>query len=164
MITLAATVHISAPASTGRCAALLHTRSPTAASAPVAPPPVPANRRFLVRRSRTFLHRPAVGPRYEHRMCRTRGTFLWRLARRIGDRSGPRRGPCPNARAFAIDRQPHAHAGALADAAGDVEIAAVQPHESFDDRQSETGAAMPAIVRCARLEIRLANAGEILLV
>src|SRR5262249_41739750 len=163
MITLAATVHIRAPASTGRCAALLHTRSPTAASAPVAPPPV-ATRRFLARRSRTFLHRPAIGARHEHRVCRTRRAFLWRSACWFGARDRHRHGPRPNARAFAIDREPHAHAGALADAAGDVEIDAVQPHQSFDDRQSETGAAMPAIVRCARLEIRLADAGEVLLV
>src|ERR1700722_5137651 len=78
MIKLAAPAHKIAVASTGRCDALLHRRNPTAATAPVpAPLPAPARRPLLVRRSRTFLHRHALGSRHDDRMCRASGTFLW---------------------------------------------------------------------------------------
>src|SRR6185312_12949488 len=69
-----------------------------------------------------------------------------------------------HAHAFAIEREPHADARALSYATADLDIAAVQPDQPFHDRQSETGAAMTAIVARTRLEIRLADAREILLV
>src|SRR5580704_9739990 len=166
MIKLAAPAHKIAVASTGRCDALLHRRNPTAATAPVpAPLPAPARRPLLVRRSRTFLHRHALGPRHDDRMCRASGTFLWRLAGEMRHRNRPSRRPgFGQSQTFAIDREPDTHPRALAYAAADVEIAAMQSHQPFDDRQSETGAAMSAVIACPRLEIRLADAGEILLV
>jgi len=166
MIKLAAPAHKIAVASTGRCDALLHRRNPTAATAPVpAPLPAPARHPLLVRRSRTFLHRHALGSRHDDRMCRASGTFLWRLAGEMRERNRHSQRPgFGQSHTFAIDRQPNAHARALAHAAADVEIAAMQSHQPFDDRQSETGAAMSAVIACTRLEIRLADAGEILLV
>ena len=166
MIKLAAPAHRIAVASTGRCDALLHSRNPTAATAPVpAPLPAPARRPLLVRRSRTFLHRHALGSRHDDRMCRASGTFLWRLAGEMRERNRHSQRPgFGQSHTFAIDRQPDAHAGALADAAADVDFAAMQPHQAFDDRQSEAGSAMAAVIGGARLEIRLADAGEIFLV
>jgi hypothetical protein len=91
MIRLAAPAHTMAVASTGRWAAVLHSRPPTAASAAVAKP-LSARRALLApllpRRSRTFLHRHAFRSRPDDSICRASRAFLWRLA---GDRSHRRR-------------------------------------------------------------------------
>src|ERR1700722_20268439 len=85
MIRLAAPTHKIAAASTGRWAAVLHRRSPTAASAAVAIP-LPARRLLLVRRSGTLLHRHAFRLAHHDRVCRASGAFLWRLTRNLGHR------------------------------------------------------------------------------
>src|SRR3984885_8749028 len=80
MIRLAAPAHTAAVASTGRCAAVLHKRDPTAASAAVANPRS-ARRLLLVRRSGTLLHRHALGSTRPDRIWRASCAFLWRLGR-----------------------------------------------------------------------------------
>jgi len=65
---------------------------------------------------------------------------------------------CP----LAIERQAHRDPRALADPAADVQFAAVQPHQAFDDGKSEAGAAMTAIVRSTGLKVGLADARQIL--
>ena len=70
-------------------------------------------------------------------------------------------GSAAPARAFAIDRQAHGHARALAQPAADIHLAAVQPHQALDDRQAEPGAVVAAVVGRARLEERLAEARQI---
>ena len=62
---------------------------------------------------------------------------------------------------LAIERQAHRHARPLAHPAADRNLAAVQPDQAFDDGKSEPGAAMAAIVGCARLKVRLADARQI---
>ena len=66
-------------------------------------------------------------------------------------------------RAFAIDRQPHGHARAVAEPARDIHLAAVQPHQAFDDRQPEPGAVMAAVVGGARLKEGFAEPRQIVL-
>ena len=94
------------------------------------------------------------------------GDFAGRLCRQVMcDRSRSRSGSLfARQRAFAIERQTYVDPGALADAAANVDFAAVQPHQSFDDRQTETGAAMTAVIGSARLKVRLADAGQIFFV
>jgi hypothetical protein len=63
--------------------------------------------------------------------------------------------------ALAIERQAHGHACALADSAANLHLAAVQPHQTLDDRQSKAGSAVPTVKGGACLEVRLADAREI---
>src|SRR6476469_1479507 len=126
MIRLAAPAHKIAVASTGRCDALLHRRNPTAATAPVEPLPAPARRPRLVLRSRTFLHRHALGPRHDDRMCRASGTFLWRLAGEMRHRNRHSRRPgFGQSHTFAIDREPDTQPRERAEGAQEVQNPAI---------------------------------------
>src|SRR5215831_217209 len=104
---------------------------PMAAARRPAPAASLACRRRL--RLRTFLHLDAC-----RRGSLALGFELDRLDRRTV--------------AFAVDRQTHGHPRAGAEPAADVHVAAVQTHQAFDDRQAETGAVVPPVIRCARLE------------
>ncbi len=72
-----------------------------------------------------------------------------------------RRGLAAPARRLAIDRQADGDAGALAEPARDLDLAAVQRQQSLDDRKAEPGAVVAAVVGRARLEERIADARQI---
>ena len=64
-------------------------------------------------------------------------------------------------RLFAIERQPHGDARALAEFAFHLDIAAMQADEAFHDGEAETGAVMAAVMAGARLEERIADARQV---
>ena len=61
---------------------------------------------------------------------------------RLGDRQRSTSSRARRPHLLAIDRQAHRDAGALADAAADVELAAMQRDQPLDDREAEPGAVM----------------------
>ena len=67
----------------------------------------------------------------------------------------------PGSRGPAIERQADADAGALPQPAADIDPAAVQRDQPLDDGQAEPGAVVTPVVARARLEERIADAGEI---
>src|SRR5215472_4265013 len=64
---------------------------------------------------------------------------------------------------LAIERQPHDDTRSFVEPAADRDLAAVQRHQSLDDRKTEAGPIVPPIVGATRLEERLANPRKILL-
>ena len=111
----------------------------------------------------TAAKRPAVSSVVSLREDRL-GTFLhliignnWNFTGPFGhqlDRIG-------GARTIALDRQTHGDARALAEAAADVDLAAVQADEALDDRQAETRPVLAAVIRCIGLEEGLAQARQV---
>src|SRR5450755_2060652 len=64
--------------------------------------------------------------------------------------------------ALAIEREPHGHPRALAEAAAHVDFAAMQFHQPLDDGEPEAGAVVGAGMRSAHLEERIAEPAEVL--
>src|SRR5262245_43732924 len=65
-------------------------------------------------------------------------------------------------RTLAVDRKAYRDTRSDADAAVDFEGAAMQRHETLDDREAETGAVIGPCIGAAGLEERIADAGKIL--
>ena len=63
--------------------------------------------------------------------------------------------------ALAVDRQTHDHARAFADTAADIDVAAMQFHQAFDNGETEPGAFVPPLVASSGLEEGLADARQI---
>src|SRR6202040_1509336 len=148
----------TASESIGRGAIFAQRRKPTEAAAPVGPASAP--RRFLWRRSRTFLY-PHVDIRggifaLQRGACR-RGRRAPRPAdRQMGSRcAGGRRGKLlVPPRPLAIEGHAHGDARALAEPAAYRQLAAVEPEQAFDDGETEAGAAVAAVVGRACLKVR----------
>src|SRR5690349_2416033 len=64
-------------------------------------------------------------------------------------------------RPLAIERHAHGHARPFAEPAADRHLAAVEPEQPLDDGEAEAGAAVAAVVSCARLKIGLTDPDEI---
>src|SRR4029077_19615939 len=149
-----------------RCAIFAQRRKPTEAAAPMAPAAAP--RRFLSRRSRTFLYphvdiRGAILAR-QRGACRRGRRALRPADRHMGTRCpGGRRGQrLAPPRPLAIEGHAHGDARALAEPAAYRQLAAVKPEQAFDDGETEAGAAVAAVVGRARLKVRFADPRQIL--
>src|SRR4029077_3421841 len=60
-----------------------------------------------------------------------------------------------------LEGQPHGDARSLSEPALDIDLAAMQMHQAFDDRQAKTGAVVAAIIGGASLEKCLAQTRQI---
>src|SRR5262245_51886597 len=64
-------------------------------------------------------------------------------------------------RLLAIERQADGHARALAERRLHIDLAAMQGDQAFDDRQSEPGAVVPAVIGRPRLEERRTDTRQV---
>src|SRR5262245_26014668 len=106
--------------------------------------------------------RPVRAPRLRTFLHRNVGRHVDRARHQAPDRglSDPDLAAMADRRA--IERQMEGDARALAEAALNLELAAVQRKQSLDYGDAEPGAVVTAVIARARLEERLADAGQIL--
>src|ERR1700691_6175040 len=97
-----------------------------------------------------------------HRMKRDASRQLARYPAHRGDRAPSRLVSCRSC-TLAVQWQAHGDTCALADPAADREFAAVQPHQALDDGEPQPGPAVAPVERGTRLEVRLADARQILI-
>src|SRR5580658_9343061 len=110
------------------------------------------------------LHKPAMPRRTLISRTSLQRNFESGGRRRIMDIAWPFDLPHRHRRmvALAIERHANDHPRALADPAAHLDVAAMEPRQSFDDGESEPAAVAAARVGAAHLEDRIAEPAEML--